>query len=156
MEMNQEERGIMKEELVRKTIKGDEEYYAQEDVIWRSIRGIGEIFRHLNNPNFKNIWTFSLAYLIAISFLLQGILFFSLSYPFFININSDTLFQIPIIIFILCEVIFIFVIGAKILLGLIRFLKTKKFYYIIAFVISLVAIMFLLFLVTGRLFQILQ
>ena len=154
--MNQEERGIMKEELVRKTIKGDEEYYAQEDVIWRSIRGIGEIFRHLNNPNFKNIWTFSLAYLIAISFLLQGILFFSLSYPFFININSDTLFQIPIIIFILCEVIFIFVIGAKILLGLIRFLKTKKFYYIIAFVISLVAIMFLLFLVTGRLFQILQ
>lgn len=154
MEINKKEEEKIAEELVRKTIKGDEEYYAQEDVIWRSIRGIGEIFRNLNNPNFKSIWTFFFAYLFAIFFLFQGILVFV--YYIFSNSSSLNIFQIPIIIFVLCEGIFVFIIGIKILLGLIRFLKTKKFYYTVVFFISLIVLIFLLFLTGEQLFQIIE
>ena len=149
METKQEEKKkeMTPDELVRKTIRGDEEYYSEEDIIWRSVRGVGEIFRHLNNPYFGSIWTFGVAYLLAIFFIFQSILSFILLYEFFTNLNSNNLSQAPIIAFVLGHALLFFILGIKIFLGLIKFLKTKKIYHIALFIISLAVIICLFFLI---------
>jgi len=156
METKQEEKEMTPEELVRKTIKGDEEYYGEEDIIWRSLRGLGEMFRHLNNPHFGSIWTFGIAYLLAIFFIFQSILSFIVLYEFFTNLNSNNLSQIPTIVFVLGQALLFFIIGIKIFLGLIKFLKTKKIYHATLFIISLAVIMYLFFLIVESFFQIIE
>lgn len=156
IKQNEKEKEMTPDELIKKTIEGDEEYYGQEDIIWRSIRGVGEMFRHLNNPHFGSIWTFGVAYLLAVFFVFQSILSFILLYEFFTNLTSDTLAQIPTILFVLGQALLFFVLGIKIFLGLIRFLKKKKTHQIIAFVISLVVIIYFLFLLTEAFFRVIK
>jgi len=153
---NEKEKELTPDELIKKTIKGDEEYYGQEDIIWRSVRGVGEMFRHLNNPHFGSIWTFGAAYLLAVFFVFQSVLSFILLYEFFTNLTSDNLAQIPIILFVLGQALLFFVVGIKIFLGLIRFLKKKKVHQIIAFIVSLAIIMYFLFLLAEAFFRVIE
>lgn len=132
------------EELISKTIKSDEEYYGQEDIIWRSVRGVGEMFRHLGDPHFKNAWTFLLAFIFNLFLISQALLVLVFTYYYILTFTYSYLIEFPIFLFVLLEALFVVVISLKIIIGTSKFLMKKNVVYSFAYILSMILLVVLL------------
>jgi len=135
-----------KDNLIKNTIKGDEEYYGQEDIIQRSVRGVGEMFRHLGNPHFDNIRTFVFAYFFALFLLGQALFVLIFFYYYLITFQSSYLIELPIFLAVVLEGLFVAVLSLKILFGMNSFLKKRQLIYRYIFLVSVIFLISLMVL----------